>query len=123
MIDANIAQARAQVLATLRSNEECLVHDLQSFDGVLLGMGYVVVTGSEDLVPLKFDISPEGKVSNPRPCMVAKFATRFDIEDATRLAAEVTNGNGEHGVAMHVTTAIARKLASVRKCIAEIESL
>ena len=117
-----IAQVRAEVLAKLRATEEELLSDLQSFEGVLLGMGFVVTTGGEAPFAMKFDISPEGKLSNPR-VIIAKMATRFDVTDATRIAATVTNGNGEPGRAMHVTTCIAKQLANVRDSIRQLESL
>lgn len=85
---------------------------------VLLGHGYIVVCQD---VYLTFDIEPDGGVTNPRHCQ-PHLAVRFTKDQAELLAAEVRNGNGTVGQAIHVKDAIALALDAQRAVMETINA-
>jgi hypothetical protein len=89
----------------------------ESLQGVLLGQGYIVVCQG---LPLTFDIK-NGQANNPRTSQ-PHMAVRFSLRDATAIAAEVKNGNGIAGEAVHVGDAIADALVEQRELLALLEA-
>ena len=88
----------------------------QSLQRALLGQGYIVRCQG---LCLAFDIDA-GRVSNPRTSQ-PQMATRFSQRDAEAVAADVKNGNGTPGEAVHVSQAIADALAEQRELLALLE--
>lgn len=89
----------------------------ESLQGVLLGQGYIVRCQG---LPLAFDIKA-GVVSNPRTSQ-PQTATRFTLDDAARVAADVKNGNGTAGEVVHVRHAIVDSLVEQRELLALLEA-
>lgn len=85
----------------------------ESLKHVLLGQGYIV--RCEGLC-LAFTIEA-GKVSNPVTAQ-PQMATRFSLRDAEAVAADVKNGNGTAGEAVHVTEAVRDALEGQRELLA-----
>lgn len=107
-------RAAEAYLATLRA-------DLASFEGVLLGQGFVVM--GAHLIRLEFDIT-DGAVTNPRVVGgSAKRSQRFTQRDAESIARNVTNGKGETAEALHVTDALRRQIADHEFHLATLREL
>lgn len=89
----------------------------ESLQGVLLGHPYVVQVEG---IPLAFEIE-NGVVTKPSTSQ-PQLATRFTLEDAAIVAAQVKNGNGTAGEVVHVRHAIASAIAGQRELLALLEA-
>ena len=86
-----------------------LERELASVEGVLLDQGYIVVVQGNAIT---FDADNQCRTAS-----TPGVATRFTQEDAQRIGASITNGNGKHGEAMHVRHAIMHDLAICRRLL------
>lgn len=89
----------------------------ESLRGVLLGQGYIVQCQG---IPLAFEIH-NGVVSKPTTAQ-PQMATRFTLDDAAIVAAQVKNGNGTTGEVVHVRHAIASALFEQRELLALLQA-
>ena len=104
---------RADFLAWISELEQAQA----SLEGELLEQGYIVEC--EGLY-LSFDVDAQGRVTNPSPAAPHK-SRRFAKEDAEAFAANIRNGNGTTGTALHVVDAIAVQLANLRALLADFD--
>lgn len=111
---------KEEVLAELRFKRAELVAALGSLSGVLLGQGFVVVSGAG--IALKFRVDGQ-QVFDPVTSGGPHLATRFTKQDAENIAASVTDGHGDHGRALHVNVALKEAIAETDRVIAMIEAV
>lgn len=85
--------------------------ELDSLVGVVLEKPFIVDCAD---LPLSFDVSESGQVTNPTTAESPGRATRFTRVDAEAVAATVNNGNGTKGKSIHVRVAIQNALTKSR---------
>lgn len=110
---------RAQVLTEMDRSRQELVAALGSLSNVLLGSGFIVVSGAG--IPLKFKLDGQ-QIFDPQTAGGPHHATRFTRQDAENVAASVTDGNGDHGKAVHVCVALKDAIAETDRVMAMIEN-
>lgn len=89
---------------------------LEKMGGMDLVGGYLVRIQS---VCLTFDVSDDGYAFNPRPCPPHK-ARSFTWQQAKTIAANVRNGNGVRGEAVHVIQAVTEALDAQKAVLATL---
>ena len=67
-----------------------------------------------DLTPIRENGRTRYETSNPQPAGSADVANRYTKEDAKTLAADIRNGAGEYGRAMHWTDAALAEIAGLK---------
>lgn len=114
---ANTTDVAAQIASTIAETEAALTeaeYHQGRFAGVLLGQGFVIQ--NEGGITLTFDVDAARNVTNPRNAKPWN-ARRFTRQDAEHIASKVTNGNGKHGTAVHVSDAIRGYIESTREVL------
>ncbi len=81
--------------------------------------GWIVVTGHD--VPVDFDISAGAAATRARPGKVHEVA-RFSRADAERLSARTLDGLGATSRAEHISVALDRELADLRKLLEQAQA-
>lgn len=106
-----------EITAMIESQIATLKQEHDGLASVLLGQGFIVECRE---LPLVFDVSADGKVTNPRPCGSPGQATRFSRRDAEAIAATVVNGNGDKGAAAHVRVAVDAAMKRAQDLLAKL---
>lgn len=104
------------LIATLNTHRQDIILTQRLLSGVMLGNGYVVTTSGG--VALDYDVADK-VATNPRPCRFGS-APRFTKEDAQALAANLTDGHGKPGQAIHINDLLRDKLAEVETMLATL---
>jgi hypothetical protein len=105
-----IEDARTRLTSSLRY--------LDMVSNVLLGHGYIVLAPAG--FPLSFTVK-DGVANSPVRCRFAGWANRFTQRYAEAVAAEVKDGSGQAGRAVHVREAIEAEIVSCTEMIEMLE--
>jgi hypothetical protein len=100
-------------LASIKDEEDAL----ERLSNTLLGAGYIVECEG---VYLTFTVE-NGKAFNPVHCAPHR-CMRFTQADAERVAAQVKNGRGTRGRAVHVVQALRESIDKTRECLKFIQA-
>lgn len=110
------ALTKQTIIADLKASIEELERILYTEGCTLSNTGWVIVAYGTPSMPLRFDISPEGKVTNPRVTDF-KHASSFSQENAKHVANTVKNGDGETAIAIPRVRAIMDQLESKKEVL------
>lgn len=116
-IPTNNEVLTAKFISEIQAKRAELVADLASLSNVLLGQGFVVLSGAG--IALKFKVEGQ-QVTEPVLAGGPHQATRFSRTDAENVADAVTDGNGNHGRAVHICVALKDAIEQLDSVLAMI---
>lgn len=98
---------------TLNAHRQALIMEQRSMQGVMLGAGWMVTDASG--TPMTVDTVKEGErwtVTNVRHASL-RTLSMFTEVDAKAVAANITDGHGRPGKAMHINDYLRQSLTEV----------
>lgn len=111
-----MTMTKQSLIADFEAGRAAYERKLAGLSNALLGHGYVVRCAG---IYVRFDIKDGVATKSHTAPLLA--APRFTKQDAETLAAAIKNGNGQHGEAVHITTALRDEIASITNILATLQ--